>query len=135
MSSATDFLMYVNSHSDKGLRPFLDKVGEETRFNSEPQPVDTGSFNGPNVFMGEVYAFGADYFDSDVQELLDSVQWSQPQAVVVLTRHEGQGGYVADPDTRVFRPRFVEHKQGWSMWVSQPQFDSKECTCETCAPK
>lgn len=125
MSHATDVLLYV-SPGDKGIEPFLEKVRANSRFNSAPYPVDTDDFSGPNVFMGAVYAFGADYWSfacEDNQKLLDSVHWTHPGVVVLIVHTEGLH---CEEVTQVYRPVFEERHSGYynsELWAVQPQYD------------
>src|SRR5574338_191287 len=109
MSSATDVLLYA-APNDPGIGELCDKIAQGSRFNAKPYPVDTLSFAGPNVFMGAVLAFGADYwswFGDEVQELLDSVTWRKPGVVVLIVRTEGHS---SENITDVYRPTYVEER-------------------------
>lgn len=93
MSYPTDVLMYVSVADRKAMETFNERLSQITRFNAHPWMVDTNDWSGPNVFGGDVWAFGADYLlAEDVQKVLDDVKWCRPQNVVALvTWVDGDG--------------------------------------------
>lgn len=107
MSFTTDVLLYVGYPGDKGLQPFLDALmANDERYHATLLPLDTDAANGPRSFGGSVLAQGGNHFPTwDMQELLDSVQWSFPGDVVLICATE-------DQITQVFRPTF-EVVQEW----------------------
>lgn len=112
MSSATDVLLYAVP-GDPGIAELRSRIAQGSRFEAMPYHVDTLKFAGPNIFMGAVLAFGADYwswFGDEVQELLDSVTWTHPGVVVLIVRTEG---HASENITDVYRPAYVVKRSGY----------------------
>lgn len=112
MSSATDVLMYVDP-IDAGTMndTFNPRLAEIARFEAHPFPVPTGDFSGPNVFYGNVWAFGADYLSpGDIHDVIRAVRWKCPHRVVaVVNWWDGPGAcetHVLRPDYTVSEPTF-----------------------------
>lgn len=109
MSSSTDVLLFA-APRDPGIEQLLEKIRAQDRFEAAPYPVNTDEFSGPNVYGAAVLAYGADYwpyFDDDHQELLDSVQWRHPGAVVLIIQRE------FDDVAQVYRPAFHIERGGY----------------------
>ena len=105
MSYPTDVLMYVSVADRKTMETFNERLSQITRFNAHPWMVDTNDWSGPNVFGGDVWAFGADYLlPDDFGDVLRSVRWRHPQNVVALLTQTDAAG--AAP-TEVFRPIYT----------------------------
>ena len=107
MSSATDVLIYAAPSDKENVAKLNELIEKRARFGPHATPVNTGSFNGPNVFYGDVYSFGADYFLSwDLQELVDSIQWKNPMEFVAVCNDMWDTDH--HPEVRVVRPKYAK---------------------------
>ena len=111
MSYPTDVLMYVSVGDQKTMETFNENLSKITRFNAHPWMVDTKDWSGPNVFGGDVWAFGADYLlPDDFREVLQATKWRYPQNVVaVVTQTDADGA----AETEVFRPNYTVGPRGF----------------------
>lgn len=112
MSSATDVLMYVSPADAVTMETqFNPRLAEFSRFDATPYPVATHEFSGPNVFYGDVWAFGADYLSTgDIHDVIRAVRWKCPhQVVAIVNWWDGPGAC----ETQVLRPDYT---------VSDPTF-------------
>lgn len=108
MSYTTDLLLCVDYKGDKGIQPFLEAIGKAERFGDTLKPITMDGAGGTRNYTGGVYALGTNHFPTwDLQELLDSVQWSRPGTVVLVVCSEDWA------ETKVLRPAYEIERGGY----------------------
>lgn len=109
MSYTTDLMLCCDYHGDKGIEPFLAAIAAVERFGDTLRKIDMHPLaGGTRLYTGAVYALGTNHFPTwDLQELIDSVQWSNPGNVVLIACSEDWA------ETRIIRPAYEIETGGY----------------------
>ncbi len=121
MSYTTDLTLCVAYSGDKGVAPFLEKIAGVERFGYTLHRIDTRGAGGTRNYTGTVYAMGSNHFPTqELQALMDSVEWSFPDRVVLVACSERF-------ETLVVRPAY-ECEETWGSYprAYQPAFVAAE---------
>ena len=109
MSYTTDLLLCCDYQGDKGIEPFLEAVAGVERFGDTLRKIEMHPLaGGTRLYTGAVYAMGTNHFPTwDLQELMDSVKWSSPGAVVLVVCSQDGA------ETRTIRPTYESERGGY----------------------